>query len=180
MIDYLRAQKVIHWLMAIVIMLDLNVAQKFGGDMELWDRLESRVDHATAGLIVTFLFILRIFLRFLYGAPSLPESMPGWQVVMAKTGHYGLYFLMGLLIVSGIASANFTSDPIVVFGTFNLSSEVDNSNMFNLIRGVHEFATNAIIALIVIHILAALYHHFIVKDDTTMNMTKFWTRKTVK
>ena len=57
MIDYLRAQKVIHWLMAIVIMLDLNVAQKFGGDMELWDRLESRVDHATAGLIVTFLSV---------------------------------------------------------------------------------------------------------------------------
>jgi len=87
---------------------------------------------------------------------------------------------MGLLIISGIASANFTSDPIVVFGTFNLSSEVDNPNMFNLIRGVHEFATNAIIALIVIHILAALYHHFVVKDDTTKNMTKFWTRKTVK
>ena len=52
--------------------------------------------------------------------------------------------------------------------------------MFNLIKGVHEFATNAIIALIVIHILAALYHHFVVKDDTTKNMTKFWTRKTVK
>ena len=76
MIDYLRAQKIIHWLMAIVIMLDLNVAQKFGGDMELWDRLESRVDHATAGIIVTFLFVLRIFLRFLYGAPALPEAMP--------------------------------------------------------------------------------------------------------
>ena len=97
-----------------------------------------------------------------------------------KSGHYGLYFLMGLLIVSGIASANFTSDPIVVFGALNLSSEVDNLGMFNLVRGIHEFATNAIIALIVIHILAALYHHFIVKDETLKNMAKFWTRKTVK
>ena len=44
MIDYLRIQKIIHWLMAIIIMLDLNVAQKFGGEMELLDRLESRVD----------------------------------------------------------------------------------------------------------------------------------------
>ena len=52
--------------------------------------------------------------------------------------------------------------------------------MFNFVRGIHEFATNAIIALIVIHILAALYHHFIVKDETTKNMAKFWTRKTVK
>ena len=63
MIDYLRAQKIIHWLMAIVIMLDLNVAQKFGGDMELWDRLESRVDHATAGIIVTFLLCFKNFFK---------------------------------------------------------------------------------------------------------------------
>ena len=48
--------------------------------------------------------------------------------------------------------------------------------MFNLIRGVHgcdkcDYRVNCV------HILAALYHHFIVKDDTTKNMTKFWTRK---
>ena len=177
MIDYLRIQKIIHWLMSILIMLDLVIAQKFGGDMELWDRLESRVDHATAGMIVAFLFILRIILRYRYGAPSLPSTMPVWQTYMAKAGHYGLYFLMGLLIISGITTANFTTDPIVVFGLINLSSEVNNVEMFNLIRGVHEFATNAIIALISIHILAAIYHHFIAKDDTTKNMLKFWTKK---
>ena len=157
MIDYLRIQKIIHWLMSILIMLDLVIAQKFGGDMELWDRLESRVDHATAGMIVAFLFILRIILRYRYGAPSLPSTMPVWQTYMAKAGHYGLYFLMGLLIISGITTANFTTDPIIVFGLINLSSEVNNVEMFNLIRGVHEFATNAIIALISIHILAAIY-----------------------
>ena len=177
MIDYLRIQKIIHWLMSILIMLDLVIAQKFGGDMELWDRLESRVDHATAGMIVAFLFILRIILRYRYGAPSLPSTMPVWQTYMAKAGHYGLYFLMGLLIISGITTANFTTDPIIVFGLINLSSEVNNVEMFNLIRGVHEFATNAIIALISIHILAAIYHHFIAKVDTTKNMLKFWTRK---
>ena len=75
MIDYLKTQKIIHWMMAIIIMLDLNVAQKFGGEMELWDRLESRVDHAQAGLIVTFLFFLRLFLRYRYGAPALPADM---------------------------------------------------------------------------------------------------------
>tara|TARA_B100001027_G_scaffold62259_1_gene42009 strand:- start:642 stop:1181 length:540 start_codon:yes stop_codon:yes gene_type:complete len=177
MVDYLRIQKIIHWLMSILIMLDLVIAQKFGGDMELLDRLESRVDHATAGMIVALLFILRIILRYRYGAPSLPSTMPVWQTYMAKAGHYGLYFLMGLLIISGITTANFTTDPIIVFGIINLSSEVNNIEMFNLIRGVHEFATNAIIALISIHIIAALYHHFIAKDDTTKNMLKFWTRK---
>ena len=177
MIDYLRIQKIIHWLMSILILLDLFIAQKFGGDMELLDRLESRVDHATAGMIVAFLFILRLLLRYRYGAPSLPSTMPVWQTYMAKAGHYGLYFLMGLLIISGITTANFTTDPIIVFGLINLSSELNNTYMFNLIRGVHEFATNALIALITIHIIAALYHHFIIKDDTTKNMLKFWSRK---
>ena len=80
--------------MAIIIMLDLNVAQKFGGNMELWDRLESRSDHATAGMIVTFLFILRIVLRYFYGAPKLPESMPTWQTLSAKIGHSSLLSLI--------------------------------------------------------------------------------------
>ena len=51
--------------MAFLIILDLNIAQKFGGEMELWDRLESRVDHATVGILVTVLFIFRIILRIL-------------------------------------------------------------------------------------------------------------------
>ena len=105
MIDYLKTQKIIHWMMAIIIMLDLNVAQKFGGEMELWDRLESRVDHAQAGLIVTFLFFLRLFLRYRYGAPALPAEMPHWQVISAKAGHYGLYVLTS--IISGLLLPRF-------------------------------------------------------------------------
>jgi cytochrome b561 len=52
--DYLGSQKIIHWLMAVAIILDLIIAQKFGGEMGLWDRLKSRADHATMNLIVTF------------------------------------------------------------------------------------------------------------------------------
>ena len=172
--DYLISQKVIHWLMAFLIILDLNIAQKFGGEMELWDRLESRVDHATVGILVTVLFIFRIILRYMYGAPALPNSMPNWQKFSAKIGHYGLYFFITLLIFTGIASAYFTSDPIVVFGSLNLSSETDSQRAFQLIRGVHEFSTNAVIFLIFVHILASIYHHFIAKDKTTVKMLKFW------
>ena len=103
--------------------------------------------------------------------------MPNWQVISAKAGHYGLYLLMAMLIITGILSAIFTAEPIVVFGLLNLSSEVQNGEMFSLIRGIHEFSTNAIILLIIIHIVAALYHHFVIKDRTTINMMKFWTSK---
>ena len=33
--DYVKSQKIIHWMMAFLIMLDLVIAQKFGGEMEL-------------------------------------------------------------------------------------------------------------------------------------------------
>ena len=175
--DYLKSQKIIHWLMAIAIMIDLRVAQKFGGEMELWDRLESRADHATMGLIITFLLILRIILRYRYGAPSLPSSMSKWQVYAAQAGHYGLYILMGTLVLTGIISATFASDPIMIFGSYDLAFANHNLNFFMIVRGIHEFCTNAIIALILIHIVAAIYHHFILKDNTTLNMSKFWTTK---
>ena len=175
--DYQKSQKIIHWLMAIAIMIDLRVAQKFGGEMDLWDRLESRADHATMGLIITFLLFLRIFLRYRYRAPSFPSSMSKWQVFAAQAGHYGLYILMGALVLTGIVSATFASDPIMVFGSYDLAFANHNLNFFLIIRGIHEFCTNAIIALILIHILAAIYHHFILKDNTTSNMSKFWMTK---
>ena len=175
--DYLKSQKIIHWLMAIAIMIDLNVAQKFGGEMELWDRLESRADHATMGLIITFLLVLRIILRYRYGAPSLPSSMSKWQVRAANAGHYGLYILMAVLVTTGIISATYASDPIIVFSSYDLAFATHNASFFKIVRGIHEFCTNAIIALIVIHILAAIYHHFVLKDSTTSNMSKFWTTK---
>ena len=175
--DYLKSQKIIHWLMAAAIMIDLNVAQKFGGEMQVLDRLESRADHATMGLIITFLLVLRIILRSRYGAPSLPNSMSKWQIIAAQVGHYGLYILMGTLVMTGIISAIYASDPILVFNSYDLAFANHNDNAFRIVRGIHEFCTNAIIALIFIHILAAIYHHFVLKDSTTSNMSKFWTTK---
>ena len=163
--------------MATAIIIDLNVAQKFGDEMEVLDRLESRADHATMGLIITFLLVLRIILRFRYGAPSLPKSMSKWQIIAAQVGHYGLYILMGALVMTGIISATYASDPILVFNSYDLAFANHNDNAFRIVRGIHEFCTNAIIALIFIHILAAIYHHFVLKDSTTSNMFKFWTTK---
>ena len=103
--------------------------------------------------------------------------MPKWQMLAANLGHYGLYFLMGALIVTGIISASFASDPIIVFGSFDLAFANHSVEFFILVRTVHEFCTNAIIVLILIHIFAAVYHHYIAKDDTTSKMLKFWTSK---
>ena len=176
--DYSIAQKVVHWVMAFLICMDLFIAQKFGDVMEELDRLESRVDHGSLGTIVAFLFLLRLYLRYKNGAPPLPVAMPHWQVVAAKWGHSLLYLLIGFLILSGIITAMNATAPIALFGqfeiTFYLAQGQASEQTFAFLRGFHEFATNAVIALILIHIAAAAYHLLIVKDQSTQRMLRFW------
>ena len=175
--DYTVVQKVVHWLMALLIMLDLVVAQKFGDPMEQWDRLESRSDHATLGMIMTFLFLLRIALRWYYGAPPLPHGMSTWQVFAARWTHRLFYFLIALLIGSGLATGVNAADPITLFGSLDITIGQENEQTFAALRPIHEYTTNALILLISIHIIAALYHQFVARDASTLNMLKFWTSK---
>ena len=172
--DYSVAQKVIHWLMALIICFDLFVAQKFGRVMEDWDRLESRVDHATVGTVLTILLVLRLYFRFRHGPAVMPPGMPPWQVTAAKAGHFALYACMVLLVVSGFATGMNAADPIPLFGQLDITLGQTNEDLMQTIRPVHEFATNAMIVLIAIHVLAALQHHFVAKDRSTAKMLKFW------
>lgn len=173
--DYRVAQKVLHWLIGIAIMLDLFIAQKFGGVMEDWDRFESRSDHASLGTLVAVFFAMRLYLRIKHGAPALPSDIPAWQTKLAHAAHWALYGLIGLLVISGMAAAINANSVISPFGLFAYGDGVGNADLFANIRIVHELATQAIIGLIVLHIVAALYHlgskHH---RHLTLRMLRFW------
>lgn len=176
--DYAVGQKIVHWLMAVFIILDLFVAQKFGGVMADVDRFASRNDHSSLGTIVAALFIIRLYLRWKNGAPALPETMPDWQKWLAHVAHWALYILIGSLIITGILTAMNANSGIEPFGAFAYGNGVEGD--FTLFRGFHEFTTKAIIALIGLHVVAALYHLIFVRDGVTSRMLMFWkSRKSV-
>ena len=105
-----------------------------------------------------------------------PEDMTPWQLRAAKAGHWLLYLLIGFLLISGIVTAINATNPIMLFGSLDITIGQTGTETFVFLRQFHEFAKNAVIVLIVIHILAALYHHFVAKHDLTVNMLKFWRR----
>ena len=170
--DYTVVQKIIHWLMAFLIMVDLFVAQKFGGAMADWDRFESRSDHASVGTILAILLAARLYLRWRYGAPALPIDMPAWQKRLAYAAHGALYGLIGFLIVSGIMAASAANSLIEPFGLFALNDGVEGD--FIGLRQLHEWVTWLLMALIAAHILAALYHWLWRRDTITQRMLRFW------
>lgn len=177
-LDFSVGQKVLHWLIAIAIMLDLFIAQKFGGVMEDIDRFDSRNDHSSLGTVVAILFVIRIFLRIRHGAPPLPSDLPVWQSRAAHAAHWALYGLIGLLILSGIGSAINANSVVSPFGLFAYGDGSGGQGVYDAIRMVHEFATKAIIALIVLHIVAALYHLFSTHRHLTLRMMMFWRSET--
>ena len=173
--DYAAVQKILHWLMGIVIILDLVVAQKFGGFLEEAERLESRNDHATLGSILLVLFILRLYFRRRHGVAALPETMPRWQVGAARAVHFLLYFFIGALFLTGIATAANTLEPVLIFGQFTPTIGNMSDYQFQFVRLFHEFSTYAVIGLIAIHALATLYHAAR-RDGVLTRMLIFWRR----
>ena len=178
--DYAVTQKVIHWLMGIFIMLICSSRRNwkfYRRSMVSSPIIKGafclRVDHATMGYILTAL-LLRVYSQPPWRAESLPICQ--WQVRAAHLGHVGLYMLMGALLLSGIITASAASQPIVIFATFDVAFGVADESFFQAVRRIHELCTNLMIALIAIHVGAALYHHFIARDHTTARMIRFWKR----
>lgn len=138
-------------------MLDLFVAQKFDGVMEDWGRFESRSDHVSLGTLVAIFFAVRLYLRIKHGAPPLQTDLPAWQARLAQAAHWALYGLIGALVASGVAAAINANSPISPFGLFVCGDGMGNADLFAAIRAVHEWATQAIIVFILVHIGAALF-----------------------
>lgn len=176
--DYSVGQKVVHWLLAMFLLIDLSVAQQFGGPLELAQRLENREGHAAVGTIILTLLIVRIFLRLKHGAPAFPDSMPSWQKMLANVTHKGFYVLLVFTLITGVVTAFNAVEPLNWFGVTNLAilGNTDPSQ-FQSVRMWHELGTKLLIVLIVVHVVAGLYHGLVVKDGRLTRMLKFWKRE---
>lgn len=173
---YTVAQKVVHWLMAMFLLIDLTVAQQFGGDFPLADRLQNREGHAAVGTIILTLFLIRIYLRRKNGAPALPASAPSWQSGLARLTHIGFYFLLAIVIATGVYAGMNVTAPLNWFGAVDIAVAGNTSEEhFQSVRVFHEWATKALIAMIVLHVLAAIYH-LVLRDGRTTAMLAFWKR----
>ena len=67
-----------------------------------------------------------------------------------------------------------TPPPVMIFQSVTLHIGNLDEDQFQFLRQFHEFFTYLMMALIGVHIVAAGYHHFVAKDDSTRRMLKFW------
>ncbi len=161
--------KSFHWLVFLLVTV-LIVVGFFLDDVP--DEYKGTVYniHKLTGVLVFWLMVLRIIWSWCNVKPALPVNMPRWQQVSARVTHYLLYLLVTAMpLVGWIGSSASRKAPHIGDLTLTLPVPEDKA-LSHALFDVHEMIAYMIIALVCVHVAAALYHHYIKKDDILRRM----------
>lgn len=169
--SYGLPSKILHWLMAVLI-VGLFAVGLYMADLEMSpDKLKIYGLHKSIGITVLALVIVRLVWRL---SNPVPESAPGLSKLensAATAAHYALYALIFLIPISGWLMSSYAGFPVSVFGLFTLPPlAAPDKAMVDEIKEWHESLAWMVILLAAAHAGAALYHHFIRKDNVLRRM----------
>ncbi len=164
--------KALHWLVAVGLLVLIYLGLEQAGMERGPDKEEIRFIHASIAMTVLFLMTIRIIWRFLNDVPAHPDGMAKWQRLTASVVHWGLYAAVFLQLVSGGMTVATGGKALPFFGLFSIPLPVaEDRDNHEFWEEIHEFAWRIVAVLIVIHVLGAIYNHFIAKNDVLRRMT---------
>lgn len=174
MVRYTKVAIVLHWTIALLI-LSLIVFGLLMTQEWVPKRFVLYQWHKSVGVLVLVLSVARLIWRLTHRPPTLPSAMPTWQRSASHATHGLFYALLIVMPILGWAMVTASELPVptVLFNLIPLPDmpgipEADAvSARFRLL---HEIGAKLFIALIVLHIGAALKHHFKDRDDILRRM----------
>jgi cytochrome b561 len=128
--------------------------------------------HQTTGLFLFCLFLIKFTWRFISPNPALPVSLSSGERRLASGVHFVLVAALLVLPLLGYLFAVSQGDGVPVYGLFEVPSlvELDKAGA-DAVIDLHAILAYGVGALIVVHISAALKHHFIDKTDS---LARIW------
>lgn len=115
--------------------------------------------HKSTGITIAALIVVRILWRLLQSPPPLPAFMPVWQRAAARANHLALYALMVTMPLSGYIASNFSKYGIKFYNAVMLPPwGINDRRVYGLFNSIHVIAAYVFVALIALHVLAALRH----------------------
>ena len=168
----------LHWLMSLMIFSNLALGLIMV-DMSLSpQKLKFFSWHKWLGITIFLLLWLRMFWRLRHPVPPLPRHMSNWQRYAAHFSHIALYVLMFIIPLSGWTYSSAAGKSVMYLGLFPLPDLVAaDKGLADTLKFVHETLNFALMTLLATHVLAALKHHFMERDDILTRMLPFLSRR---
>jgi cytochrome b561 len=166
-----------HWLTLLLLIGSFTLGLSMV-NMPLSPRkLEFYSWHKWVGVTVFLLVILRLVWRLANPVPAQPASVPSWQRRAAALSHAALYTVLIVMPVTGWIMSSALNLPVVYLGLIHIPSPfgVDRA-LGEAMKLVHFGLALTLLVLVSIHVLAALYHHFVLRDDVLRRMLPWRSR----
>lgn len=169
--------KFFHWLMALLLIAQYCTiyVREYLSPANTLLRFNLLVDwHKPLGILLLLLLFFRLTWRLTNTIPTYETSMPLWEKMVAKSTHFSLYICMLVMPASGIIMSQAAGYTANFFFAYQLPALCEkNAAISHIAHETHTYASWVLMALVVLHVLASLKHHFILKDRILRRMMPF-------
>ncbi len=169
--SYDSVAKTLHWLVFVLIAIEFIIAWTMPGLRRAAAATALVSFHFSFGLLILAVIIIRIFWRFTHRIPEYDSELDAGDILLARVMHATLYGALLVMPFVGWMWASARGWQILFFGLFPVPPLVAVGSALGMSAGrVHSFLGVVLAVLIGLHALAALYHHYILKDSVLKRM----------
>jgi cytochrome b561 len=164
----------LHWIGATVIVVLLVHGWWMTHLTPRPERVANYAWHAALGYDALVLLVLRLVWRWMNPVPALPPNLAPWERYAATASHLGLYVLMFAATLLGWALAGTLRRPLnqdLLGLTVPFIYTSQERFMHDLLEDSHKIASYVLAALVLAHLVAALRHHFVKRNEVLRRMT---------
>jgi cytochrome b561 len=160
-----------HWAIVVLIIVQFILANR-QHDLPLGPaKIAVLAQHKSFGITILGLVLMRLIWRWLNPVPAEPLDIPHWQRIAARVSHLGLYALLLITPVVGWLMSSARNFPVSWFGLVTLPDFIEPDRpTYEFLHETHELLAQTLFWLALLHVAAALKHHFIDKDNVLRRM----------
>jgi cytochrome b561 len=163
--------QLLHWLIALMVFAQIALAlifKQLRPGPELFALIGA---HKSLGLAILVVVVIRLIWRWFNPVPDLPSTLKPYERFLARFTHGALYFLLIAMPVTGWLGSAALGFPIRWFNLFQVPNPIaKNVALGHALFFTHSILAFALGAVLILHIAAALRHHWVLKDDTLRRM----------
>jgi len=161
--------RLLHWGMALLIIQQFFKLGDYVDDGEHWLGKTFGSYHGSIGLLILGLVVLRLL--WVAFQPQRPAT-EGRLALFARLGHWGLYACMLLMPLTAVALMIGKGWGVRFFGEQLIARSPEKIEWLATLGSFHAPLAWLFLLLILGHVAAALFHHFVLRDDTLRRMTR--------